>query len=241
MLFFIEKLVYQYEEPFADSSQLPTYILAQKTSKYIKVVLSWDWWDEKFAWYDKYNIHLKSKKLKFIPFKKIFAYIFKFFYSMWIKKDFMYKLFVYFYTLWSENWKRHYNYTNYFDTISKEKLFKNDIKKELEEYNFKIFEKIMKWKENLEYLDRILYLDFNNYVPDDIMVKVDIATMANWLESRSPLLDYDFVEYVAKIDNRLKINWKDRKIIFKKMLQKCLKNILIKISYTERKSDFLFL
>ncbi len=232
MLNYIEKLAYQYEEPYADSSGLPTFILAEKTSKYVKVVLNWDGWDENFGWYDKYNIHLKSKKLHFLPFKKIIAYIFKFLYKISWKKLLLYKLFLYFYTLWDSLIKRHLNYTNYFDTFSRDELFKKKIKKKLKENTFDVFTKVMQWKENLKYLDKILYLDFNTYLPDDLMVKIDIATMANWLESRSPLLNYNFVEYTARIPYEYKIKWRNRKIIFKKMLGKYLSK---KILYRKKK------
>ncbi len=72
---------------------------------------------------------------------------------------------------------------------------------------------------DLEYMDKIFYLDFNSYIPDDLMTKVDIATMANSLESRSPLLDHTFVELTAKIPSDLKVGINRRKYIFKKMLE----------------------
>lgn len=225
MISLIDKIVYQYEEPYADSSQLPTFILSQKTSEFVKVALNGDWWDENFAWYDKYVTHLKALYFKYLPFKKIIG---KFFKDLSELKNnlFYYKLFLFLKTYEKSLWQRHLNYTNYFDTFSKEKLYKEEIKYSLNIDQYRYFWDIIDWK-RFDYLDEILYLDFNTYVPDDLMVKVDIATMAHWLESRSPLLDYNFVEFVAKIPYKEKIDSKWRKILFKRMLEKYLdKDIL---------------
>ena len=74
----------------------------------------------------------------------------------------------------------------------------------------------------MHWLDRVLQLDFENYLPDDLMVKVDIAGMAFGLESRSPFLDHKFLEMIAKIKPNLKMRGGCKKYIFKK----ALKNII---------------
>ena len=221
----IEKLVYQYEEPYADPSQLPTFLLAEFTKKYVTVALNGDGGDENFGGYDKYEKHLIAKHLQLLPLKNQFSelasLIDKNIYSSFL----LYKASLFFKTLNQKTWRRHLNYTHYFDTYIKEDFYTDDFKNILRDHSsFEFFEKIVKNKNDLEYLDQIFYLDFNSYVPDDVMVKVDIATMAHGLESRSPLLDYKFVELVAQIPGNLKIRkmGRERKYIFKKMLKKYL-------------------
>ena len=211
----IEELVYQYEEPYADSSQLPTFILSQFTKEHVTVALNGDGGDENFGGYDKYAIHLFAKYMKKMPFKNSFSLFFKI-----IGNN---KGHIFFKNLAQDNWRQHLNYTNYFDTYSKQEFYTDQFKEKMRHHStYGFFEKIMHTANNLEYMDKIFYLDFNSYVSDDLMVKVDIATMANGLESRSPLLDHKFVELAAKIPSDLKLGFNSRKHIFKKMLAKYL-------------------
>lgn len=224
MLDIIDKLVYQYEEPYSDPSALPTYILAQKTSKYIKVVLNGDGGDENYAGYDKYNRHLFSIFLKWFPFNKLLSKIF-FKLSERTKSLFFYKLYLFFKNLKESYYKKHINFTHNFDEDFKNELFKEEIKNKINNNIYKDLKLINNFK--TDYMDKIFYMDFNNYLPDDLMVKVDIATMAHGLESRSPLLDYEFIELNAKLPFKLKIDLFSRKKIFKEMLKKYLdKDIL---------------
>lgn len=215
----IDKLVYQYEEPYADSSQLPTFILAEFTKKYVTVALNGDGGDENFGGYDKYARHLIAEPL-WIPFNKQISKIFSFIDKRIKSSLFMHKVYIFLQTLNKPGWARHYTYTHYFDVFSKNEFYKDDFKKKLMTKNK--FESIVKGKK-FDAIDKIFYLDFNSYVPDDLMVKVDIATMANSLESRSPLLDYEFVELAASMPRKYKIKlFGGRKILFKKMLEKYL-------------------
>ena len=226
----IKKLVYQYEEPYADPSQLSTFLLAEFAKKYVTVALNGDGGDENFGGYDKYEKHLIAKYLQILPFKNQLAKVVKFIDKNIYSSFLLYKTNLFLKTLNQKVWQRHLNYTHYFDTYARENFYTDDFKEKLKKHStFKFFKELMKNKTNLEYLDQIFYLDFNSYVPDNLMVKVDIATMANSLESRSPLLDHEFVELVAKIPRNLKIRKirKERKYIFKKMLKKYLPNKIL--------------
>jgi len=226
MSLIIKKLVKQYEEPYADSSQLPTYILAQKTSKYVKVVLNGDGGDENFGGYDKYKMHLIASFLRILPFKQKLANQLL---RISRKKDsfFLYKISLFLRLLDENSVRQHFNFTHYFDVFYKNDFYKDEFRDKFKNIQYRSFEKFKKDGE-LQGLDQIFYLDFNTYVPDDLMVKVDIATMSNSLESRSSILDYEFVELCAKIKIVRKIDILGRrKKIFKKMLEKHLdKDIL---------------
>jgi asparagine synthase (glutamine-hydrolysing) len=215
----LPKLVYHYEEPYADSSALPTWYLCQMTKNYITVALNGDGGDENFAGYDRYNAVKLYLSLKFLPGKKI------------LKKtnEILYRLTQFrifhkgtrFLSSFEEDFISFYvRLIGYFQKEQKEKLYHPDLKKLIgnsRETNFlrEIFNKTMS-----EWLDRILYLDINSYLPDDLLVKVDIASMAHSLEVRSPFLDHEFMELCAKIPLNLKMKGHDKKYIFKKIAQK---------------------
>lgn len=215
MLSMMEEIVAQYEEPYADVSQLPTYILSKKTSEYVKVVLNGDGGDENFAGYDKYRIHAIAQKLRLLPFQNQIAACCKKI-AEWKNSALFYQLFVFFQTLKESPVVRHFNYTRYFDTFMKEELYLDHVKSRLREDRFESFRR---YEKKLSPIESILYLDFQTYLPDDLMVKVDIATLAFGLESRSPLLDYTFVENCAKIPLRYKICGRKRKKILKEVLE----------------------
>lgn len=225
MLKSIEDLVYQYEEPYADVSQLPTFILARKTAQYVKVVLNGDGGDENFGGYDKYEKHLVAQRIKNLPganhFGKLASKL-----ADATNSLFLQKVAIFLSTLKNSSACRHMNYTHYFDVFSKMSIYKDEWKEKFKNYQCKNFERILEGK-NFDEMDKIFYLDFNTYVPDDLMAKVDIATMANGLESRSPLLDYEFVEFCTKIPHEMKMNLRNRKIIFKKMLEKYLSDEIL--------------
>ncbi len=210
LLKYIDDLVYQFEEPYADSSSLPTFILSKLTKKYVTVALSGDAGDENFGGYDKYKRHLLVMKLNFLfrilrPIRKI------------IRND---KIQIIFNILNFGIGRKHYNFTNYFDEFSKQKLCKDNFKNRLTQKD-NIFDKLLEIK-NFDGLDKIFYLDFNSYLPDDLNVKVDMASMLNALEVRSPLLDFELVSTMAKMPWNLKVDILNGKKIFKKMLEKYL-------------------
>ncbi|PWT83993.1 MAG: asparagine synthetase B, partial [Acidobacteria bacterium] len=71
-------------------------------------------------------------------------------------------------------------------------------------------------------IDSTLYVDVNSYLPDDLLVKVDIASMAVGLEARSPMVDHEFMEFVARLPSRFKMNGRSRKSIFKRAMRELL-------------------
>ena len=92
----------------------------------------------------------------------------------------------------------------------------DSIKKHINKDRFAAFRKFEK---KLPTVEAIQYLDFHTYLPDDLMAKVDIASSAFGLESRSPLLDYELVELAAKMPLKYKMKGKKRKKIFKEILE----------------------
>ena len=211
----IPKMIETYSEPFADSSQIPTYLLSQFSKKKITVALSGDGGDEIFGGYNRY-IYLKKYNLflKSIFFLNKFNIFNNRFFDKLIdlNKNFSsigesaYKI---------KSLNKVYNVKDYYSRMIKQnnevnKIFKNKI-------TFNI-----QYLKGIEHVDSIKFMqikDINNYLPDDILTKVDRASMAHSLEVRCPLLDKRLHRFIG-IDNNLKISNNTSKKPLKTILSK---------------------
>ena len=234
----VQNLSSIYSEPFADSSQLPTHLISKLMKKEAKVILSGDGGDELFGGYNRYiylnKIKFFSKRiptpikeklfllLKFLPI----SFLNKYFSYLGVK-NFEYKLnkFINF-----VNYKSLNELYNKMTTINSNPEFflnENIVRNNLKIDDFK-FPNLLTDEEKFMYLDQISYL------PDDILCKVDRATMHNSIESRAPLLDHKLVEHSWKIP----INYKIRNNEGKYILREILKDYLPKKLISTAKSGF---
>lgn len=214
----IPKLPEIWDEPFADASQIPTYLVSKFTKEYVTVSLSADGGDELFFGYPKY--WLTKDRVKTIKkYKGLFSI------ASLLSDDILVKL---------------GSKLNIGDKLLKTKLL---LKKEgtiysnafdvgqhiySEHYQNKIFNKNFEKdiENNLKKFDnasvsdeeKMLLVDFKTYLPDDILTKVDRATMAVSLEGREPFLDQDILEFVA----RLPFEYKYKDGVTKKILRDIL-------------------
>jgi asparagine synthase (glutamine-hydrolysing) len=221
LLAVVDKLAYQYEEPYADSSALPTFMLAKFTSEYVKVALNGDGGDENFGGYDKYARHLLGKYLRLLPAKGYLAKGSNLV-GNFTKRSEFHNLGIYLRSFGNPIYQRHVDFTSYFDTALKNGLMTEEFSSLVSRDTKLAFEELMAHARHFGEMDQLLYFDFNTYVPDDLMVKVDVATMASGLESRSPLLDYRIVEFAASLPFDMKADLRGRKKIFKHLLKDML-------------------
>ncbi len=216
----LPELARQYEEPYADSSALPSWYLAKLTKKYVTVALNGDGGDENFGGYVRYNackifyeFHRLPKTLRKKLLPKIVGILAKLFYYGPRKE----KLLRFAKEIGQDPEKSYLELVSYFNSEQKSRLWTEEFparggsasggKNRLAETDsFKILEPKFQEAEKFDWLDKVFYADFNTYLPDDLLVKMDIATMSHGLESRSPLLDHEFLELTAKIPAYLKIN-----------------------------------
>jgi asparagine synthase (glutamine-hydrolysing) len=228
----LPKLVWHYNEPFADSSAIPTYYVANVTKDFVKVVLTGDAGDENFAGYPRY---LRSKWVAlFTKFpesvrRDFMPEFFRIFSSLhWREKtlnrlaDFIEKL--------SSNQARNYlEQIKYFNGKEKEDIYSEQFSKKLKHVD-SVDYLIAKSEESEtdDLIDQLLYVDINSYLPEDLLVKVDIATMANSLEARVPFLDHKFMELVAGIPSQLKLKGNESKFILKKTFKDLLPDAIFK-------------
>lgn len=215
-------LVRQYEEPYADSSALPTYYVSKLTKDYVAVALNGDGGDENFAGYSRYSVFQFSLWYeKFLPLHNLIILPISKFLAQNIKNTFFERVYRFSQTL-AENYKRRYlTYTAYFTNDQKADLYTKEFKNKAWRYDTydligaKFDEAGAKNK-----MDQVLYADFSTYLPEDLLVKVDIDTMSVALEGRSPFLDHEFLELTARIPFNLKIKgFNNKKYILKKALR----------------------
>ena len=207
------------DEPLADPSILPTYLLSKFTSERVKVALSGDGGDELFAGYQTYQAHKVVSYYSSLPgflksaLRSIASYLPVSHKN--ISADFKIKQFLKGAGVSSEI--RFFIWMGTFIDSEKRCLLSDDLKEELRYDNTyeDIFSYINKSRLTND-LERILYLSMKLYLQDDILVKVDRASMANSLEVRSPLLDHEFVEFVCKLPMVYKLNGLKTKYLLKK-------------------------
>ena len=219
----IPKMVWYLDEPVADSAVIPLYFIAKLAKKYITVALSGEGSDEIFAGYARlynydYNRHRRKKILRRLPkitrgnfatrvFENVFPqYLEKFnFIKNPIELDKIISM------------------GNYFSTEQKKNLFNGELWGNIKNKDSYFFiENTLKTYSGLEYLDRKLIIDLLYWLPDDLLIKADRATMANAVELRVPFLDHEMVEFAFTIGDRFKINNGQGKYILKQALEEIL-------------------
>ncbi|MBF0458902.1 MAG: asparagine synthase (glutamine-hydrolyzing) [Nitrospirae bacterium] len=218
----LPQLAHMYEEPYADSSALPSYYVSKLTREHVTVALNGDGGDENFAGYSRYALHkfaVTCGGLLPTPLIRSIGQIGKFLAGR-IKATFIDRLEHVIDTLPDDAARRYVNYICYFSNAMKHALYSanfaaithgND--------SYTLIEDRFREAGTQDMLDAALYADFMTYLPDDLMVKMDIASMAVSLEGRSPFLDHEFIELTAKIPSGLKLKGVNgKKYILKKAL-----------------------
>jgi asparagine synthase (glutamine-hydrolysing) len=224
----ITKLPKIYGEPFGDSSQIPTILLSKFAKDYVKVILSGDGGDETFGGYNRYNFFFNIyPKLKYVPdfFLKKIGLILKNLNPT--KVDFFFK------NLNSilSNKDKKYNYGYLVNKLGRlleiddyQEIFYSMITNDIDLNKILINKKSYQLEKNfkIKKIEDVVLHDLQNYLPDDILCKVDRASMAFGLEVRAPFIDKNLVEFSQKIPFEFKIRNGDTKFVLKSILKKYL-------------------
>ena len=205
----ITKLPKIFDEPFADSSAIPTVLVSELAKKQVSVVLSGDGGDELFCGYPSYVLMEKRfKLLSKIPFRKKLRKISNIFpVPIFIQNKFNGKL--YNKVIKFKNMLDHDDIVNTFKVANS--VFSKDEIKGLIREGYFFSKDIPATTSNLE---KMMISDFKGYLPDDLMVKIDRSTMSASLEGREPLLDHKIIEFAAS----LQVSYKKNKEILKSIL-----------------------
>lgn len=214
-------LTYQYEEPYADSSAVITYMVSKLARKYVTVILNGDGGDENFAGYDRFDRLNRDILLdSYQPFIRpvglpILSSLQKSTNSTFLKRTYKFL----------EKSKipladRFVTYNCYFTNEDKKRIYSqhfNNLTKS--ENSYEIARNKFEESKVSDPRDKALYSDLINYLPNDLLAKVDIASMAVSLEARSPFLDRNMIDLACKIPFNLKLKGGTHKYILKKALE----------------------
>jgi asparagine synthase (glutamine-hydrolysing) len=222
----VAKLAWHYDEPFADSSAVPTYYVSALARRRVTVALSGDGGDENFAGYRRYKLDMRENRLRsFVPApvrRAVFARLGRWYPKLgWAPRVVRAKST--FQSLARSPIDGYFNGISYCPPDLKQRLIGPDVWKRLGGYDSADVLRFHYERANTtDPLSRIQYVDMKTYLVDDILVKVDRASMANSLEVRCPLLDHKLMELIAQIPSSLKLRQGQGKYIFKKALEPVL-------------------
>jgi asparagine synthase (glutamine-hydrolysing) len=227
----LDLLVWHFDEPFADSSMVPTYYVSQVARKYVTVCLSGDGGDENFAGYRQYRFDVLKNQLRALlpavlrrPLFGMLARLYP--QADWLPQICRAKTFFKHLALSSE--RAYYDSMSWFTPEMKRLLYLDTLKRDLRDYDpFSVMQVYFERTHGLDPLSRIQYVDIKTYLADDILTKVDRASMAHSLEVRVPLLDHEVMEYAASIPAAYKLRHGEGKYIFKQALCSLLPDTIL--------------
>ena len=222
----IDTLARLYDEPYADSSAIPTYRVCQLARKHVTVALSGDGGDESLGGYRRYRMHLMEERLRAKLPMSVRGPLFGVLGRFYPKADWAPRMFRAKTTF--EGLARD-SVESYFHTVSilrgpmREALFSPRFKTELAGYNAQeVFKRHAALAGTNDPLALIQYLDLKTYLVGDINTKVDRASMAHSLEVREPLMDHELVQWLATLPSSHKIQGQEGKFVFKKSMESYL-------------------
>jgi len=219
----IDTLARLYDEPYADSSAIPTYRVCQLARKHVTVALSGDGGDESFGGYRRYRLHLMEERMRSALPASIRRPLFGLLGRAYPKADWAPRV------LRAKTTFEGMSRTAveaYFHSVSilrgpmREQLFSSGLKRELAGYRAQeVFDLHAGRAETDDPLALIQYLDLKTYLVGDINTKVDRASMAHSLEVREPLMDHKLIEWLATLPSSLKVRGQEGKFLLKKALE----------------------
>ena len=222
----IDTLASLYDEPYADSSAIPTYRVCQLARRHVTVALSGDGGDESFGGYRRYRLHMMEEQMRSMLPHGIRRPVFGLLGRLYPKAD------------WAPRFLRAKTTFEgmartpveaYFHSVSilrgpmRDKLFSDRFKREIAGYDAReVFERHAARAGTDDPLALIQYLDLKTYLVGDINTKVDKASMAHSLEVREPLMDHPLIEWLATLPSSLKLRGREGKYLLKKTMEPLL-------------------
>ncbi len=218
-------LVEHYGEPYADSSAVPTYYVARETRKHVTVALNGDGGDESFAGYQRYAAMQLAERYQRLPgvlrdlvVKQAVALI----PTSEIKRSRIREVKRFIQAASLPRVDRYLRWLTVFDAATKQDLYSVDFQRQTESVSNDLISPWFARANGSGIVDTILLADLMTYLPNDLLVKVDIATMAVSLEARSPFLDHHVIEFAASLPEKYKLRGLTTKYLLKRMLKKLL-------------------
>lgn len=233
----IDQLVWHYDEPFGDSSAVPTWYLSELTRKEVTVALSGDGGDELFAGYERYRaLWLSSRLQKMFPIHKLPGLGFvQRLPDTDRRRSFVRRGKRFLEAMGQPAARRYLNWLQIFPESLRASLYTDDFLASLPgDDPFEFLDSNWAKSEGRDLVTRASTTDLLSYLPCDLCTKVDIASMAHGLEVRQPLLDHRVVEFAASLPVQLKFRGQRGKLI----LQDTFGDLIPKNIFTRKKMGF---
>jgi asparagine synthase (glutamine-hydrolysing) len=219
----VDKLVNVYDEPYADSSAMPTYRVCELARRQVTVALSGDGGDEALAGYRRYRWFLFEDRLRNLFPLGLRRPLFSLMGRLYPKADWAPRVFRAKTTLQAlarDSIEGYFHGVSILPDELRARLFSDAFRRELSGYRaIEVFRAHARRAPTRESLSLVQYLDFKTYLPGDILTKVDRASMAHSLEVRAPLLDHELLEWISGLPADFKYRNGQGKYIFKKALE----------------------
>ncbi len=234
LLELLPQLMWSFDEPLADSSALPTYAVSRLARRELKVVLSGDGGDEIFAGYRKYMGEYFRRYIDWLP-SPVLQRVNEAVQSSLPESrsgplmDKLRQTKKFLRGLAPDPVDRHLGWAIHFEDDLREGIYSSDVRSSLRGVSPRdLFAGRFDEANTDDLLNRLLWIDFRQGLPDDMLVKVDRMSMLNSLEVRVPFLDHELVETVFSLPSRLKLRGKTTKWILKEAFSDLLPNKIVK-------------
>jgi asparagine synthase (glutamine-hydrolysing) len=222
----IDKLADLYDEPYADSSAIPTYRVCELARTRVTVALSGDGGDETFGGYRRYKFHVREQALRDRVPASVRHTLFGALGRVYPQLDRLPRIFrarATFQALARDAVDAYCHSVSIVRDDDRARLFSPEFHRRLGGYRAReVFHEHATRAQTDDALSLIQYLDYNTYLPGDINTKVDRASMAHSLETREPLMDHPLVEWVARLPASLKLAGGEGKLVLKKAMEPLL-------------------
>lgn len=225
----LPQLVWHYDEPYADSSAVPSFYLARMTREHVVVALNGDGGDESFGGYQRYIAALQARRfgLSSAPTRRA---------ASWLDRALPERQRGTLYgkakrlvgVLAEQDARRYASLISYFDSAEKSQLYTTDMRAAVDAIDsYELIDRSLAEPGASAVADQLLRLDVETYLPGDLLLKMDIATMASSLEARSPFLDHHVMEFAASLPPSWKIKGTSGKRILKRLARGWLPDAVI--------------
>ena len=219
----IDTLARLYDEPYADSSAIPTYRVCQLARKHVTVALSGDGGDESFGGYRRYRLHLMEERMRSALPQSVRRPVFGTLGKLYPKADWAPRMFrakTTFQGMARSSVEAYFHSMSLIREPLRSQLYSSSFKAELGGYSAQdVFNRHAIRAGTDDPLALIQYVDMHTYLVGDINTKVDRASMAHSLEVREPLMDHELVEWLATLPSDLRMRGSEGKYIFKKSME----------------------
>ncbi|MGH9799946.1 MAG: asparagine synthase (glutamine-hydrolyzing) [Blastocatellia bacterium] len=215
----IEKLAWHFDEPFADASAIPTFYVSQVAREFVTVALSGDGGDENFVGYRRYVFDkLENRVRAMLPARPLFGALASIYpRADWLPRPLRAKATLR--NLSLDPARAYFNSVYGAMANERDGLLGGDIQAQLQSYDpFDLFDEHYRRPNTDDPIARAQYVDIKTYLTDDVLTKVDRASMAVSLEVRCPLLDHRLMELAARMPSSLKLRKREGKYIFKRAM-----------------------